>query len=555
MKNLNAFFKPFGLAVIVSGCFTAASAQNIIFDNGPIFNSPGTGPGGTDESLLYDITFGMGTYGAGHQVVAGNRVADDFTIGDCRWKIDSVAFFGYQTGSTTTSTFTAVNFAIWDGVPEAPGSNIVFGDTITNRMIRTHFSGTYRGIESAPGNTQRPIMRNVCDAGGVLLLSGTYWIDWQSDGALASGPWATPRTPAGVEITGNAMQVIATGPWQAFSDGGLNLAPQGFPFVLYGSIYNPTADAGNNMLVCDGASPVIGGMPAGTGVGNLAFNWSPSANLSNPAVQNPAYANIAGSNDTLIVSVTDSLNCVATDTVVLQVTSLPTANITASGATTFCQGDGVSLLADTGNGYSYNWSTSQTTDSIFATTGGNVVLIVTDSVGCTDTAQIQLTVNPAPNIAVTQAGASLTSDQSGATWQWLDCGNGNAPIAGETNQNYTATANGNYAVVVTLNGCVDTSVCYTVNGLSTENENSVQASVYPNPAKDVFYIQLTGANDGKYTLQITDVVGKIVSSGIYTFANNSPVSFQTSDWNSGIYLITGTEEKTGNKFQHRVLVP
>jgi len=29
----------------------------------------------------------------------------------------------------------------------------------------------------------------------------------------------------------------------------------------------------------------------------------------------------------------------------------------------------------------------------------------------------------------------------------------------QPNQSYTATANGNYAVIVTLNGCPDTSIC------------------------------------------------------------------------------------------------
>ncbi len=64
---------------------------------------------------------------------------------------------------------------------------------------------------------------------------------------------------------------------------------------------------------------------------------------------------------------------------------------------------------------------------------------------------------------VTQNGAQLTVDQTGATYQWLDCDNNFAIINGETNQSYTPAVTGNYAVEVNMNGCVDTSACFLVD--------------------------------------------------------------------------------------------
>lgn len=64
---------------------------------------------------------------------------------------------------------------------------------------------------------------------------------------------------------------------------------------------------------------------------------------------------------------------------------------------------------------------------------------------------------------VTQTGALLEADQTGATYQWLDCDNNYAIINGETNQSYTPAVTGNYAVEVNLNGCIDTSTCYLVD--------------------------------------------------------------------------------------------
>lgn len=68
---------------------------------------------------------------------------------------------------------------------------------------------------------------------------------------------------------------------------------------------------------------------------------------------------------------------------------------------------------------------------------------------------------------VTQTGATLTADMSGATYQWLDCDNNYAEIPGETNQWYTASTVGHYAVRITYsNLCemieVDTSSCHLV---------------------------------------------------------------------------------------------
>jgi subtilisin-like proprotein convertase family protein len=201
---------------------------NVLYDNGPLVNSPGTGPGGSDESLLQDTSLAMTIFGFGHQIVNNNSVADDFTVpaGE-QWTVDTLTFYAYQTGSTTTSTITGVNATIWDGDPSSGTANVVV--TSTN-LIDSQWSNIYRGLESAPGNTQRPIMANVVDFGGLVLTEGTYWVEWQTAGSLASGPWAPPITINGQTTTGNALQNLA-GTWGAAIDVG----PQGFPFLVSGS--------------------------------------------------------------------------------------------------------------------------------------------------------------------------------------------------------------------------------------------------------------------------------------------------------------------------------
>ena len=223
----------------------AAGPEDVLYDNGPLVNEPGGAPGGADGSVL-QTTLGMNTLGFGHAVTSGFRVADDFTVDDPGgWQVDQITFYAYQTGSSTTSTITAVNYRIWDGVPGAAGSTVVFGDTTTNLLIDTTWSGIYRYSETTT-DTTRPIMANTASA-GFSLDAGTYWLDWQVGGSLTSGPWAPPITIDGQTTTGNGLQYNpTTATWGDADDSG-TLTQQGFPFIIEGTVAGgptPTATGG-----------------------------------------------------------------------------------------------------------------------------------------------------------------------------------------------------------------------------------------------------------------------------------------------------------------------
>lgn len=202
----------------------------VLYDNGPLVTHPGGGAGGADASAL-QTAIGMDTFGFGHQLSAGNRIADDFTVTGSGWTVDTITFFAYQTGSSTSSTITGINLRIWDGSPNDPGSSVVFGDTTTNRMVATGWSNIYRVLDTTLTDTARPVMASVADIGGLFLPAGTYWVDWQVDGTLTSGPWAPPISILGQTTTGNALQF--TGAWAPAVDGGTG-TPQGFPFIIEG---------------------------------------------------------------------------------------------------------------------------------------------------------------------------------------------------------------------------------------------------------------------------------------------------------------------------------
>ena len=200
-------------------------------DNGPMVTHEGAGYDGADVSVLQENAFGMNTLGWGSQFLAGNRLADDFVVTDPGgWQVNGITVPAFQLGSTTTPTINGLYFQIWDGPPDNAGSNVVFGDHITNRLISTVWTGIYRTTDGYLSDSNWPIMAATASV-GVFLPPGTYWLDWMIDGSLANGPWVPPVTILGQTTTGNAMQYV-TG-WAPVLDTGTS-TQQGFPFLIHG---------------------------------------------------------------------------------------------------------------------------------------------------------------------------------------------------------------------------------------------------------------------------------------------------------------------------------
>jgi hypothetical protein len=229
---------------------TSDATRAILFDNGPFVTAEGVGSNGTDYSELQDASLGMGTYGAGFQISAGNSLADDFEVVG-NWNITSFTFFAYQTGAGPPSTLNDVRVQVYDGNPSA-GGTVVWGDLNTNVMLSTEWTNAWRVLESAP-TENRPIMNIVADASGLSLAAGTYWVEFQVGGTAASGPWCPAVTIVGETTTGNSLQKTSTG-WAPLVDGGTS-TPQGSPFIVEGTAGNQPA---NDMGIVAIVNPVSG---------------------------------------------------------------------------------------------------------------------------------------------------------------------------------------------------------------------------------------------------------------------------------------------------------
>ncbi len=148
------------------------------------------------------------------------------------------------------------------------------------------------------------------------------------------------------------------------------------------------------------------------------------------------------------------------------------------------------------------------------------------------------TINTIDN-GVTQNGNTLTADQAGATYQWVDCDNGFNAITGATNQAYTSAAGGNFAVQVTDNGCTVQSSCYSIVPAGIV-ENQMQLEIYPNPTSG--QIQVNSSFEG--TLEIIDLNGKLIGQYPINKGNNS-ITLEASP---GVYLRRVRSPNQSNTF-------
>ena len=176
---------------------------------------------------------------------------------------------------------------------------------------------------------------------------------------------------------------------------------------------------------------------------------------------------------------------------------------------------------------SYTWIDGNT----YASSNNTTTHTLTNSVGCDSVVTLDLTINTV-NASVSQNNTTLTANSAGANYQWVDCDDGNSPLSGETDQSFTATVNGNYAVEVTQNGCTQTSECLNVNTVGIHENDKKVFLVYPNPNEGVFTIKNTIKDNT--TFKITDITGKVVKTGWLNYGENIVDLAKNAN---GVYLL------------------
>lgn len=239
---------------------------------------------------------------------------------------------------------------------------------------------------------------------------------------------------------------------------------------------------------------------------------------------------IAGSTDIYMQVTVEYLACTTPPTVTLDEGTDVTCNGWSDG--------GIEISVSGGTmPYTYDWSHGPTTEDVTGLPAGTYEVIVSDDGGCTDTLEYTVT-EPAPvDVSVTQAGSTITAGASGMTYQWIDCA-GPTNITGETGQSFTATSDGDYAVIVTDGaGCYDTSACTNITNASIPALNELFAlEVYPNPSNGKFYLK-PDANVSSGKITVLDMSMKVVHVEQMSFVAGQAQELDLNKLEKGVYVI------------------
>ncbi|MDP4750212.1 MAG: T9SS type A sorting domain-containing protein [Schleiferiaceae bacterium] len=249
--------------------------------------------------------------------------------------------------------------------------------------------------------------------------------------------WSTGATTQSITVNATGSYGVSMG----LINGCTSIAT---PVQVFSAAPPASVTASGPLSFCPGGSVTLSA-PSG-----YSYLWS------NGATTQSITATAAGS-----YTVTVSQNgCSSTSAAqVVAVSASPPATVTASGPTTFCQGDSVTLSAPAG--YTYLWSDGSTAQSITASTAGSYSVTVSSN-GCSSTSAAQaVTVNPIPSSTVSASGP-LTFCQGGSVTLSAPAGFSYLWSNGATTESITTSAAGSYSVAVSANGCSSTSAAQTV---------------------------------------------------------------------------------------------
>ncbi len=195
----------------------------------------------------------------------------------------------------------------------------------------------------------------------------------------------------------------------------------------------PTANAGADLLVCDGTPATL------TASGGTSYSWSTGQN--NPTI-------IVNPSITTCYTVTAFVgNCSDKDTVCVGVKPSPTAN--AGPDVEICPGEEVTLEAS--GGTTYAWSTGATTKDILVIPLVTTVyrVTVTNSDQCMDIDDVTVTVKPGPNATISNGGTvcdggSVTLTATGGESYFWNTGATSSTIIANPDQTtlYSVTVTG-----------------------------------------------------------------------------------------------------------------
>ncbi|MCB9236093.1 MAG: T9SS type A sorting domain-containing protein [Bacteroidia bacterium] len=455
------------------------------------------------------------------------------------------ANYNWNTGAMTQSIVVNTSGTYWVDVNQC--------GTGTDTIVVTIFNNPLVSIGGIPGFC--PGDSATLDAGfygGTYLWSnsetsqsiqtnaaGTYWVNvTDSNGCQGTDTLEVNSFPAPAFTFGGTADVCLN--QQLLLDPGIlngtyfwsngDTTPTSFANpndTTWVVLYDSNGCYGTDTLITGSITPMVVNLGPDTvrcggsvflQAGSFLFtNWNWSTGATTP--------NITATTTNLYwVEVTDTSGCRPRDSINVTIAVPPTLNLGPDRG--ICRGD--SVLLDAGIvGGTYNWSSGDTTQTVYFDTSGTWTLLVTDSNGCTSNLDIiSIWINELPVIGIQndtticQGDAiQINAGNSGQSYLWS---------TGDTTEMITVDSVGTYSVTVT-----DTFSCSSTDTFVLAHHPLTQVNLGPDSALcDGLGFTLDAGNPGgSYLWSPSGATTQVIPVGVGDFQT---ISVTVTDTNTCI---------------------
>ncbi len=432
------------------------------------------------------------------------------------------------TGSSTTNSINATSGA--NGGTITVTANNACGNS-TQQTVNVTTTGAPTQPSSIAGST------SIC-----VNANGTYSVT--NDPAATSYTWTLPSGWTGSSTTnsinatsganGGTITVTANNACGTSSQQTFNVTTAAAPA-------QPSSITGSTSI-CANANGTysVTNDPAAT-----SYTWTLPSGWTGSSTTNSINATSGANGGTITVTANNACGTSSQQTFNVTTAAAPAQPSTITGNGTICaNANGTYSVTNdpAATGYTWTlpsgWTGSSTTNSINATSGANGgTITVTANNTCGASAQQLLTVSTTViDNTVSLSGSTLTANQSGAVYQWINCTAGNVPVSGATSQSFTPASNGTYAVEIMHNGCSELSSCIAVSSVGVESVAMNSFDVYPNPGNGLYTIS------SKYALEPSQVKiytasGQLINASAIV-SQDKQLLIDISNQPEGIYIVS-----------------
>jgi hypothetical protein len=319
------------------------------------------------------------------------------------------------------------------------------------------------------------IDQSIC-AGSSIVLTGVGANSYSWNNGVSNGVSFIPTTSQTFTVTGMSSNGCT-------NTDQINVTVLSLPIV----------SAGLDQTICAGDSITL------TAIGATSYSWNNG--VSNATSFAPT------ATQTYTVSGVDQNNCSNSDQVVITVNALPI--ITAGMDQVTCFGNSVVLNATGVSSLTWN---NGVINGLYFTPSATQTYVVTgtDANNCTNSDEVQITVNSLPVINAGEdqtvcPGVSVTLNATGGiNYLWNNGVTNGISFIPTATQNYIASGSDN-------NGCSnsDTVLVTVIDCTGLEEQDGLQVSVYPNPIQDVLFFEFNQVISGG--IELLSVEGKLIS--------------------------------------------